>query len=489
VLQRDETYLNAASLKAIAANGFRVLGVSGSASQSDITMAARRMRIWPDEKNIPPTAWDFPWVGPLSRSQTALQQAVARLGEPTTRIADRLLWYAGEQPPKFTSSPTTPEELARASPAECHCLAVGALHRALVQDPTVKDIDRWRNVTQGLIDWCGSVGCTEWMIQVEASGGFDKGATQDEIISAICSLPSAVGSWATSAAMAALDFGRSEQCAKILEMVQGFEAIASTVDSGALGDRLEDQIIEACAKIDAQLRPVLRTIHSQPQKNWVANFAATQVAADQYARSVDPALRQMVSMSANDPSRVDRAKTEAANLLVLIGLGWEWSGRFILAEKTLADAVELTATLPGNAKTRQTCDRLRLLAIEQRNSRRSRLFGRKTVSPLDAYLPRAVRAKSKQRPKSSPRQRVLLFIGISILSALWRGGCLSDTPEPAPYSDQQIHELLPSMGSHDRNDAAPSSPSNTTATPQQSKSYDKDLVAPDDPIGETNREK
>ena len=53
--------------QALASNAFRVLGLSGEATQADIDAAARRMRIWNDPAAIPPTPWDTPMLGPLAR--------------------------------------------------------------------------------------------------------------------------------------------------------------------------------------------------------------------------------------------------------------------------------------------------------------------------------------------------------------------------------------------------------------------------------------
>ena len=76
-----------------AANAYRTLGLSASATSAEIDAAARRMRIWPDPNRIPPTPWDLPFLGPVDRSRVQIEQAVARLHEPATRLADRLRWY------------------------------------------------------------------------------------------------------------------------------------------------------------------------------------------------------------------------------------------------------------------------------------------------------------------------------------------------------------------------------------------------------------
>src|SRR5215212_1276920 len=87
------------TLASLAANAYRTLGLSASAGQAAIDGAARRMRIWPDPSRIPPTPWDLPELGPLSRFRSDIEQAVARLHDPASRAAQRLLWYAGSSPP------------------------------------------------------------------------------------------------------------------------------------------------------------------------------------------------------------------------------------------------------------------------------------------------------------------------------------------------------------------------------------------------------
>jgi hypothetical protein len=488
VAQSDLKNLESLNLADIAANGFRTLGVNGSASQAAITMAARRMRIWPDESNIPPSPWDLAWLGPLSRNQMALQKAVARLGEPTTRIVDRLLWYAGDSAPAAPAGTDAPAGVPPASAAVRHDQVIGALHGAMVQDARLRDLDRWRDVIGRLIDWCQSVQCTEWFLQVETAGKFDKPATEDEIIAALFALPPAVGGWVSAAAMTALQRGDGAQCGKLLDMVHSFEGLGQEQSRLALADRLEDQAIEACAKVDAELRPVLKTIHTNPQKHWKINFAVTQFAADEYARRVEPVLRQLTRLVGDDPSRIGRANTSAANVELLIALGWEWSGRFMLAEQTLIQAAELLGRQPGYAKVQQTLARVRTLAAEQRNSRKSRLFGSKVVSPVEGYVPRSVRKARKAQPKQPSKSWIisLVLVGSAIIRAISSSSDSHDsrtTPYYNPLSNTYKH-VVPAPIVPDPSPQAGQPTGTVTHQP-----YDNDLVAPNDPIGETNREK
>src|SRR4051812_48463605 len=91
-------------------NAYRTLGLSATANQQAIESAARRMRIWPDPARIPPTPWDLSWLGPLSRTRSDIDRAVALLNEPAARLEEKLLWFHAPTPPAELS----PDELKAA---------------------------------------------------------------------------------------------------------------------------------------------------------------------------------------------------------------------------------------------------------------------------------------------------------------------------------------------------------------------------------------
>jgi hypothetical protein len=86
--------MQALSQESLAGNAFRVLGLPASAGQAEIDSAARRMRIWTNPAQVPPTPWDLPWLGPLPRSRPDIEFALARLADPVSRINQRLFWFA-----------------------------------------------------------------------------------------------------------------------------------------------------------------------------------------------------------------------------------------------------------------------------------------------------------------------------------------------------------------------------------------------------------
>jgi hypothetical protein len=387
-------------LESLCANGFRVLGVSGSASQAAIIMAARRMRIWPDEKSIPPTPWDCRWIGSLSRSRPALQQAVARLSEPGTRIADRMLWYVGQQPPQV-AAPTS-QEVARASPVERHGIAIGDLHRAMAQDPLVGDVARWGAVLSEVIDWAASDRCTELVRQIESDGGFDKRASEEEITSAIASLPRVLIAWLTDAAVALLASDGPRRSERILRMIQEIARLGTPPERDDVAQRLEDHIFNTCAKLDREMRERLSAIQSNPTLRSVGNVVVVaRSVANRCADRVEPAVEQLRWFVEPRCARMARVNSMAADLLFLIAAGWEWAGRFILAEEALTTAAKLTQDLPGHWRIRQTLDRVKVLSDGERKLPPPLKLWDTTVKPQQPQI----REQPGPQPKDKNREK------------------------------------------------------------------------------------
>ena len=143
--------MQALSRHRLTGNAYRVLGLPAEASQAAIDQAARRMRIWPDPRRIPPTPWDLPCLGEIPRCKNDIEQALARLAEPASRTEERMLWFntglhlldAGAE---ANLDQLAAELTAHGDPAEQHDAALAGLHAAIIMDPEATDETRWRNV-------------------------------------------------------------------------------------------------------------------------------------------------------------------------------------------------------------------------------------------------------------------------------------------------------------------------------------------------------
>jgi hypothetical protein len=426
------------TLRSLAANAYRTLGLSASAGQAAIDAAARRMRIWPDPSRIPPTPWDLPRLGPLSRSRNDIEQAVARLHDPASRAEQRLLWYARATPPADLADDDADDQIesdppgASASPADHHDAALASLHSALLNDPEVADAARWRRVMERFADLAASPDYAVWLARAEGEGDFEKRASAEEIRAALDAPPSALAAGVAPKARAALDRGDGEACAAIVSLLRA----ASPAQAGggpvrALLDDLEDGLHAQCRECDRALRDVLRTNRDAPQDFYSTNFDAAVAAEKAYATRISPALELLCRVSADDPDRTVRARSRCAELLQLVALGWEWSGQPISAERTLLEALELAEGSPFEAAIQRDLERVRPLADQQR----AKLPARRIPQRPEGWRPPAPkRPRVLTGPPPASRSRsgltwALVAIGFA---AFIRGLVSSSNNNPRP---------------------------------------------------------
>jgi hypothetical protein len=74
-------------------NAYRVLGLTGVATQVEIEAAARLLRVM--EGN---TGDEAEWMGTLKRQREDIEHAMVRLNDPKERLRERTLWFAGKAP-------------------------------------------------------------------------------------------------------------------------------------------------------------------------------------------------------------------------------------------------------------------------------------------------------------------------------------------------------------------------------------------------------
>jgi hypothetical protein len=359
----------------LAANAYRTLGLSASAGQAAIEAAARRMRIWADPARVPPTPWDLPQLGPLSRSRSDVEHAVARLVDPASRLEDRLLWYHG---PAVTAANTPSADVPAMGPrqtpppqssvADPHDRAVAALHAASMTPAGTCDAGLWRRAVTEFNALSESPGYLDWLAGKEAEGDFEKRASIEEIAAAVRALPAAVLAAVVPHARAALDGDDLPGCSALLDLLRaGARSPETSAPLRGLLDALEDALDAHCRQMDADLRDKLRTNRTAPEPYYPANLGASMDAAVFYLDNIVPALARIQVVAADDPVRLSRAKSRCADVLTLLALGYEWAGWFVQAERTLLQALDLAGGA-GQAEIQKSLDRVRPLAAEERRA-------------------------------------------------------------------------------------------------------------------------
>jgi hypothetical protein len=316
------------SQRRLAGNAFRTLGISGSADQTAIDNAARRMRIFPSPDAIPPTPWDMPAFGPIPRKSSDIEQAVAALYDPATRAEERLLWFVGDMPPQRGAGFDTNTVEGR------HNRAVMELHNHM---PLSHDAFRRIDAHAAAPD------TLPWLMAIERAGEFEKTASPEEIAAALAALPAACAAEVVTDARHALERSDLETYRAAVALLQQAQSPAAREQAPRILDALEDVIDARCQAFDKQLRDVLRTNSQNPHPFFAANVRVTSDVANAYESTVAPFLRQLPDLAGQDSERVARVLARCGQLVRLIGLGWEWSGRFVTSEETYKIALTMVA--------------------------------------------------------------------------------------------------------------------------------------------------
>ncbi len=183
-----------------------------------------------------------------------------------------------------------------------------------------------------------------WLEQSENDGGFEKRAHAAEIEVALANLPEALAATLIAEAEGAMNRGDLSRCTRIASILQLYRSSNLTMTRGTISgllDRLEDTIEIHCREIDTELRNRLRTHSQNREMYFFTNREASKNAERIFDNSVKPALDGFCTLAADDPDRLIRVRSRCANILGLLGTGWDWSGNFEDAERVLTLALEL----------------------------------------------------------------------------------------------------------------------------------------------------
>jgi hypothetical protein len=342
--------MNPLTLNDLSGNAFRILGLSASASQADIDSAARKMRIWPDPAMIPRSVNDAQWIGPVPRTRQNIENAVARLTDPLSRLEERFWWFCLTPPGSDIPLGAVPTDVAAV-----HDSALIHLYRSLVTDAADENPTAWQALIEQFRALAASDDYLQWLFEVESTGDFEKRASLEEIAEPQRRLPlrlstAVVGS--IGAAVASGDFAAAGQAIQLVRADS-----SSTAD--ALLDRMEDDLAGRCnelvAKIDAAWKTRLVSALRPACNHAIARFGTT----------IQPLIDEFVSMTP-DVDRQNRARMHGINLLIHTSEAYGAIDNFLASERTLETALELAADTPMQPEITDLLDKVKEAALRQR---------------------------------------------------------------------------------------------------------------------------
>jgi hypothetical protein len=173
------------SFRPLTYNAYRILGLPCSASQKEIFEAAASLRRALKLGVRKSLAEDLPWLGPVSRTEMDVRDALSRLANPAQRIYERLFWFYDAQVARVSRKDDLKPAVDYLSAAESqsgrHDAALLSLAMALRLHPRMEESAVWR---QALALWKEVVEAKDFWSLLMASdlkGDFEQLVTFAEI--------------------------------------------------------------------------------------------------------------------------------------------------------------------------------------------------------------------------------------------------------------------------------------------------------------------
>jgi rhodanese-related sulfurtransferase len=236
-----------------ARSAFRVLGLSASATQAEVFEAAEALRLSARlgvEKRFES---DLAWLGPVSRTESDLRDALGRLADPPRRAAERLFWFHAAP---ATPHPAPPDGLRRAAdrllarggPAARHDAALFLLAALHTLDPRFEERAAW---AEAFRLWRAEVDAEEfWSLLVAADlkGEYEQALTFAEAAELRLRTPRLVSCAVADAAVRAAAAENHERVGRALTVLRAASLprpLLEEYENEALGP-LEERAEEVC---------------------------------------------------------------------------------------------------------------------------------------------------------------------------------------------------------------------------------------------------
>lgn len=365
----------------LAGNPFRVLGLPAGATQAEVDSAARRLRIFQDPADIPPTPCDFSWLGGLDRSSRSIESAVAALADPLSRLHSRLWWFCA-----------APEEIDHAGPAlAAHDTFLHTTGRTLLEPA---DAARWQQALNAAAALQADPAYAQWLDQVEADGDFEKPSTAAERDALLANIARDIAAAAIPAADRLIDSDNIDGVLALLATLRRAGPAAADT-TATLIDRIEDALVARCNRR-----------HEEIDLAWAKRNAdllrpVCQEILARFNREILPLVNVLYENSGDDDGRRSRARLAAARLLGRTGEAYAAVRNYVQAHDLYTKALTFAQGTSLSVTIKRLRDAVHKEAVRQRS-------GQATF--------REAAAVSRPRPAlaqpAEPRRRSPIFMGV-----------------------------------------------------------------------------
>ena len=343
-------------------NAYRVLGLSGNATLSEIHSVAGEMRRKVQLGLSQTTDLVYPSFGEVSRSESDIRAAMGRLGNPVQRLTDRLLWFHVLPENHGIQTQTLLSQTAGVEWSHDEALRsiFGAIEAGFDEHGIaiwIGALRAWHKITCRDDYWA-------YIALVEQRGRFEPQPSPAEINTLRAD---AVGMAAEPLQMAASD-------AVTRDDTQTLQRIMSTLnglsDIGSWVGRVQHEIASpAIARIRSYCKKVNDDYVSKiiRENNAVeSNRRICDSALKCYRSEIETTLKNLFQLVPPTHEVLQEARELTALCLGSIATSYTWANEFIKSEKLHEEALKLAQETVGKIRIERGLAEIRSSAHHQR---------------------------------------------------------------------------------------------------------------------------
>ncbi|HLM56637.1 MAG TPA: hypothetical protein VK422_11030 [Pyrinomonadaceae bacterium] len=403
-------------------SAFRVLGLAASSPQREVFDAAASLRLALKlgvEKSFEA---DARWLGPLSRGEAEVRDALGRLSDPQSRAAERVFWF--HAPP--AADVDSLDDLRARSDAlrgaggqwAAHDAALLMLAGVSRLDPSLGAPAAWAEAF-GL--WRGLWEAEEfWSLLVAADllGEYEQLVTYGEVKALRVRVPRLVSGPLAERAKTAAVRGEMTFCRRALAVLRGAglpPPLLDEYENDILGP-LEDRLQEECDAVFSAAETFSAT-HTRHERASLYNSSWRD-----FEYGLKPGLAAFVAAGGEESPFVRRALARAALKLSELSAKYRTNEQTAPGLELLKRAARLAP--PGSDTLLQVGEQLRALAPEAVGAEVE--YGAALAGELAARVdppPAPAAVKAPSAPAKGVRDELASCLGNVVIALLMLGGC------------------------------------------------------------------
>jgi tetratricopeptide (TPR) repeat protein len=320
-------------------NAYRITGQPGSASLIEIRREADNIRRAARVGRETTKDIDMPWLGPVTREEADVREALGRLILPSQRLEERLFWFHEAVSIPINLPIILTEQKHNDNSVVQHDMAVLLLLHVLRIGPNLEEEDLWLKV---LDHWAALVERKEYWettLKTEIRGGFEPAATAEEVESLRGRALTLVADIIAGIARDAIAHNKSSLCYRALSLLRKAQlpgSISAVLENEVLGAE-EDNFEAFCGALQKGLNDKIE----RTAGNEADNRRISEEELQHFNEEIEPALKRIIAFSGADCGTGLRARDAAANCLNSIALAYTWADEFELARKLQSKACAL----------------------------------------------------------------------------------------------------------------------------------------------------